>query len=141
MGRILVIAATVATLAGCGGGGGSSSSRVVSEDQAKVCFHAHGFVVADKPNLGAAAVPAEGWFSARKGDQRVAVAYFASGSAAKDAADQLVTITKNVTKTYGLKLTDQQVRNVVRTSGSVLYFWPTVKPSNLRDVQSCLGAS
>jgi hypothetical protein len=79
------------------------------------------------------------WFSATKDGIEVDVAYFGTHIGAEDARKQLVAITKSLAKTYGLKVTDKELRAAVQVRGSVLYWWPESKLNYGADVRACLA--
>ncbi len=138
--HVLAVAIVVAMLAGCGEGSKKAAGgKVASQGHAESCLRSRGFTVAEKPDLGAASLPAKGWFSVKRGNNGAAVvAYFSDDRAAGDARKQLLVIAKGTAKALGVKATDAQVNAVLRQTGNVVYFWPGEKPSNLADVQACL---
>jgi hypothetical protein len=126
-----LVAALLTT--GCGGG----SLNTASITEVKDCLTSRGFEVDSRPNLGVAAVPADDWFSATKDNVEINIAYF-SGDEAEAAQAQLRLIAQSTGEAMGITVTDENLDDVLRRNGSVLYWWSGDESTYAADVEDCL---
>jgi hypothetical protein len=99
----------------------------------KACLQAHGFRLANRPDLGAASASANDWFVATRGAVQVNVAYFANVLGATYARAVVAALTKSTATGLGTTVTR------VRQHGRVLYWWVDSPARYGPVVQRCLG--
>ena len=113
---------------------GVANAAPLSEAHGKACLQSHGFKVASRPDLGAAATAsASDWFVATRGAVRVDVEYFPNVLGATYARAVLAALAKNIEQGLGTSMTG------LRQNGRVVYWW-RVSPARYGPVvQACLG--
>lgn len=134
------VGAAVLLLApGCGGSSGGGSSATIAET--KSCFESSGYTTNDRPELGFADVGADDWYDVEDsaGDAVVTVAYFEDADSVDRGKRVLRGVTKTAAEAFDIEITDDDIDELVRTSGGYLYWWTGTTAVHEDDVERCVN--
>jgi len=69
----------------------------------------------------------------------VAVAYFEDSDSVDRSRRALAAIRRRRSEALGFDVTDEDIDDLVRTSGNYLYWWSGTNPTHESDVESCMN--